>query len=693
MKRKKRRVTVAPPPAATTASKSPTDADVAPRYYFAAVLALSLLTLLAFSSSFSTGFALDNQTLLLGDTRIQSATAANVDLIVHHTYWWPNGESGLYRPLTTLSYLFNYAILGNGERPAGYHWINFFLHIANVLLLFALVLRLMAGRPRALPVAFVIAMLWAVHPVLTESVTNIVGRADLLAGCAVLGGFLLYLKSRETTGWHRGAWLAGLAAITAVGVFSKESAVVLPAVIVLYEIACLGIHTSVNAARTSACATIAMLAPIGVMLWQRAMVLSSSLPAEWPFYDNPITGAGFWIGRLTAIKILARYLWLACWPMKLSADYSYAQIALAHGSLEDWVCWLAVACALALTVILWKRNRLAFFFAGFAFLNLLPASNLLFPIGTMMAERLLYLTLAGLVAAVVIALDDAAGRFRFSGAPLAICAALIGTGFAVRTWVRNLDWTDDKSMATAGVQSSPRSFKFHRLLAAQLLAIDASHRETDRAVAEADRSIAILAPLPDDLDLPGPWDLAAVAHRIKGDTLSGDAARAQYEETVRLALRSIAVDTASRAAYDLRHRVKSAVPASAANGYRTLASAYLHLGRAPQALAAAIQAQAIDPANTGVYEEIADADLAQERGEAAAVALAEGMFASDDHNKLLAELLKLYQSGVDSKGCAVVPGPHGPTLNPYCEIVRRDLCEATLRTHLPDVHRRLGCPN
>ncbi len=693
MKRKKRRVTVAPPPAATTASRSPTDADVAPRYYFAAVLALSLLTLLAFSNSFSTGFALDNQTLLLGDTRIQSATAANVDLIVHHTYWWPNGESGLYRPLTTLTYLLNYAILGNGEHPAGYHWINFFLHIANVLLLFALVLRLMAGRPRALPVAFVIAMLWAVHPVLTESVTNIVGRADLLAGCAVLGGFLLYLKSRETTGWRRGAWLAGLAAITAVGVFSKESAVVLPAVIVLYEIACFGVHTSVNAARTSACATIAMLAPIGIMLWQRAMVLSSSLPAEWPFYDNPITGAGFWIARLTAIKILARYLWLAFWPMKLSADYSYAQIALAHGSLEDWVCWLAVAGALALTVILWKRNRLAFFFAGFAFLNLLPASNLLFPIGTMMAERLLYLTLAGLVAAVVIALDDAAGRFRFSGAPLAICAALIGTGFAVRTWVRNLDWTDDKSMATAGVQSSPRSFKFHRLLSAQLLAIDASHRETDRAVAEADRSIAILAPLPDDLDLPGPWDLAAVAHRIKGDTLSGDAARAQYEETVRLALRSIAVDTASRAAYDLRHGVKSAVPASAANGYRTLASAYLHLGRAPQALAAAIQAQAIDPANTGVYEEIADADLAQERGEAAAVALAEGMFASDDHNKLLAELLKLYQSGVDSKGCAVVPGPHGLTLNPYCEIVRRDLCEATLRAHLPDVHRRLGCPN
>jgi tetratricopeptide (TPR) repeat protein len=648
-------------------------------------MALGLLTLLAFSNSFSTGFALDNQVLLLGDTRIRTATAANIALIIRHTYWWPYGESGLYRPLATLSYLFNYAILGNGDHPAGYHWINFFLHTANVFLLFALVLHLLNGRVRALSTAFFIAMLWAVHPVLTESVTNIVGRADLLAGFAVLSGFLLYLKSTEATGWRRGALLAGLAAVTTVGVFSKESAVVLPAVIVLYELAC------GNQWRRTAPACLATLVPIGIMLWQRTAVLSSTMPAEYAFVDNPIAGAGPWIGRLTAIKVLARYLWVALWPMKLSADYSYSEITLVHGSPQDWVCWLSVAVALALTVILWNRGRLAFFFTGFAFLNLLPASNLLFPIGAIMAERLLYLPLAGLVAAVVVAVDDAAGRFGFSGAAFAICAALISTGFAVRTWVRNLDWTDDKTMAAAGVQTSPRSFKFHRLLAAQLLAADPSHRETDRAVAEADRSVAILAPLPDDLDLPGPWDLAAVCHRVKGDTLAGDDARAQYAEAVRLALRSIAIDAASRGAYDLRHGVKSAVPARAADGYRTLASAYLHLDRAPEALAAAIKAQTIDPANTGVYVEIADAYFAEQRGEDAAVALAEGAFVTGDHN-LRDELLKLYQSGVDSQGCAVVVGPRGPTLNPSCAIVRRDLCEATVRARRPDLGRRLACP-
>src|SRR2546430_1614369 len=78
--------------------------------------------------------------------------------------------------------------------------------------------------------------LCAVHPVLTESVTNIVGRADLMAGMAILSGFLMYLKSTETTGLRRAGWLAGLAAVVAAGAFSKESAVVLPGVIVLYEL-------------------------------------------------------------------------------------------------------------------------------------------------------------------------------------------------------------------------------------------------------------------------------------------------------------------------------------------------------------------------------------------------------------------------------------------------------------------------
>jgi len=294
-------------------------------------LALCALTLLAFSNSFTAGFALDNQLLILGDPRLHQAGAQTIKDILQHTYWWPNGESGLYRPLTTLSYLFNYAILGNETHAGGYHVVNLLLHEGNVLLVFALALRLV----RRFWTALLIASIWAVHPVLTESVTNIAGRSDLLAAMAVLSGFLLYLKSAETRDWRRVACLAGLAVVTAVGAFSKESAVMLPAVIIAYEI----VWWKKRSALVWGC--LATVLPITAMLWQRSAVLAASLPAEFPFVDNPITGADFWTGRLTAIKVLARYLWLTICPLKLSADYSYAEIPLAHGSLEDWIAWIA----------------------------------------------------------------------------------------------------------------------------------------------------------------------------------------------------------------------------------------------------------------------------------------------------------------------------------------------------------------
>ena len=114
------------------------------------------------------------------DARIQAVTPQNLRLILTEEYWHGSTTSGLYRPLTTFSYLLNYAVFGNGTHPAGYHWVNLALHGVNVSLVYLLGI-LVFGR--AAP-ALALAALWGVHPLLTESVTNVVGRADLLAPSA-----------------------------------------------------------------------------------------------------------------------------------------------------------------------------------------------------------------------------------------------------------------------------------------------------------------------------------------------------------------------------------------------------------------------------------------------------------------------------------------------------------------------------
>ena len=347
-----------------------------------AMAGLCAVTLLAYSNSFQAGFSLDSRGILLQD-RIHAATAENLQLILGHTYWWPYGESGLYRPITTLTYLFNYAVLENGDQPAGYHAINFLLHVSNVLLLYLLARRWWKTGWKA----WAVAALWAAHPVLTESVTNIAGRADLLAALAVLSGLWMYLKSAESRGVRRWAWLGGLMLAAMCGVFSKENAVVLPGVMALFELS----WWDRKRGRALALGCLAVLPALAAMAYQRAAVLSKFPPVEIPFLDNPLAAAGFWSAKLTAVRLLAKYLGLLIWPARLSWDYSYAQIPMATGSLADWAGWMAVAAVGVAAFLAYRFDRTVFFAIGFAFVTFLPTSNLVLPIGSIFAERFLYL--------------------------------------------------------------------------------------------------------------------------------------------------------------------------------------------------------------------------------------------------------------------------------------------------------------
>lgn len=635
-----------------------------------AAAALCAVTLLVYSNSFGTGFPLDNQGLILQDTRIREANSQNIGLIFQHTCWWPVGESGLYRPFTTLSYLFNYAVLGDGDHAAGYHWVNWLLHAGNVLLVYALARRFLRDF---WPPVF-LAAVWAVHPVLTESVTNIVGRADLLAGMTTLSGFLMYLKSTETAGWRRAGWLAGLMAVTGAGVFSKESAVTVLAVVALYELAWWKDRRQVQGLFLGC---LAMLPPIQAMLYQRAAVLAGSAPTVFPFTDNPVAAADFWTGRLTAVKVMAKYLGLLAWPAKLSCDYSYAQIRTVSGGVQDWTGWLAVAAVAAAVALLARRNRGAFFVAGSALMTFLPASNLLFPIGTIMAERFLYLPSIALAACVVAVIGAMARRVRVAAiAPVALCA--IAAGFAVRTWARNADWQDDLTLATAAVRTSPRSFKSHKMLAAALFDSDPSHANIGRVIEEAEKSLAVLDPLPDSLNNSETYRRASGYYFVKGGMAAGPESVRAYRRSLELLLRCASMVKADHV--------------KLADVQRLLSAAYLRLGDTRKASDAAGQARMLDPENPDMYLQVSAVHLAGNRGEDAAITLMEGVLMTKDPN-LRAELVNLYRNGLDAKGCALMPGADGPALNPSCETVHRHLCAAsagTIQLHLESGRRDLA---
>jgi hypothetical protein len=115
-----------------------------------------------------------------------------------------------------------------------------------------------------------------------------------------------------------------------------------------------------------------------------------------------------------------------------------------------------------------------------------------------------------------------------------------------------------------------------------------------------------------------------------------------------------------------------------------MSTAYLRLGDAQKALDAAEQGRKLDPANPDVYLQLSAVHLAGKRAEDAAITLMEGVLVTKDPG-LRAELVNLYRNGLDTKGCALMPGADGPALNPLCEAVHRHLCAASAGT----IHIRL----
>ena len=679
---------------------SPPGDSRSPLAHAAVAVGLFLLVLAAWANSFGGGFVLDSKALILADPRVHQADATNIGFIFNRPYWWSAVNSGLYRPFTTLSYLFNYTILGNGDHPAGYHWVNLLLHALNAFLVYLLALRLLR---KWWPAIFVAAV-WAVHPIVTESVTNIVGRADLLACAAILSGLLLYLKSSEASGAERISWLAPLAVVTAIGVFSKESAVMILGLIVLYEITW---WKERKQWRGLAYGCVATGVPILVMIYRRSLVMAAAGPMVVLFTDNPLTGASFVQSRLTAVSVIARCLSLLFWPLKLSCDYSYNQIPLATGTLHDWIAWIAVLAVAIAAIAMFRKNPAIFFFAGFAFLAFLPVSNLLFLIGAPMAERFLYVPAIGFAGCVVLAAFWLAERIHSPKfAPVILCLIAVVAG--VRTWKRNADWHDDVSLWTSAADAAPNSFKVHDDLAGSLEENDPQHLNLDRAIQQGDRSIAILDPLPNSLNTPLPYSDAGQLYLTKGDLLAHTGSDAQpspssessaaYERALAIFQRGVEIDRAVNEAYRQRELARGVAASEigtigAPQMYYGIAMSYLRLGRYHDAYDAAAYVEKLSPRYVGAYDVMSQALLAVNRREDAAVTLLEGLVVTGGDKHLIPLLQQAYDRSLDPQGCAIMQTEDGLSLNGKCQIVHNDLCKASaqlIRGALEEQHRGLA---
>jgi len=655
------------------------------------VIALWVCALAAYSNSFRTGLPFDNEWVIQQDSRIQAATAENLRLIFTEDYSYKSSSSGLYRPLTTLSYLVNYAILGNGPNPAAYHWVNFALHAINMTLVYWLGLLLFRELNGGRQAAFALAALWGVHPLLTESVTNIVGRADLLAGFGILAGLLCHIRSADNSRPNRARWIAMFVLATTVGVFSKESGVTVVGVMLAYDLIFFrGNRSAAELWRSCRPTYLALIVPFGIFFLLRANALGKTVIPAIPFTDNPAAGAAFFIGRFTAVKVLGKYLWLMLWPANLSCDYSFNQIPLS--SVGDGKAWLALAVCTGLgglAVLAYRRQRTISFFLGLFFITIAPTANLVILIGALMAERFMYVPALGLAGCVVWLVHSASRRI---GVSFAAAMVLLCLAYGARTFVRNWDWQDEQTLWTSAAQAAPSSYKVQVHLASALVQPNGAGLE--QAVSAIDRALAILAPVPDRLNVPQPYSVAGFFYRSQGDALaaknSGAQSRGWYDRSLDALLHGERVDRTI--AREVQSENAARGIQTAASGwyplYLELGETYMRLSNLPQALASFEYGRAINPIPE-FFEDMSRAYLANRNTERAETTLLEGILAGADSSKLVSELAATYRE-YDPQSCAVRNQNGTTSLNAGCPAVHRQLCVAA--RNLAGLYRRMPQP-
>ncbi|PIE67571.1 MAG: hypothetical protein CSA23_03040 [Deltaproteobacteria bacterium] len=173
----------------------------------------------------------------------------HIDNLLPSTLWQtffakPGHPGTFYRPIPCLTFALNW--FAGRDQVSGYHAVNTGIHAATALAIYWVVLSLFdtpvmvrrrSGFISPRRVAFLCAVLWAVHPIQTQAVTYIVQRMAQLAALFYAGAMICYLKGRLAKACKQ-RWLnfAGCAACGLLGLMSKENAAILPISLVLMEI-------------------------------------------------------------------------------------------------------------------------------------------------------------------------------------------------------------------------------------------------------------------------------------------------------------------------------------------------------------------------------------------------------------------------------------------------------------------------
>ncbi len=389
------------------------------KFSWIAVGLIVILGIIVYANSFSNPFIWDDENLIVTNPYIK-----NIRLIKNlftKDLAFGTQFSNFYRPLQSLSFELDYYLWG--LNPFGFHLTNLLLHIACALLvyfLFALIF------PHLLSIPLITALLFLVHPIQTEAVTYISGRADPLVSLFILLSIFFYVKhsvvaqftcARKGIGQKAGfgsingattsnlskrVYLSASVLSFILALLSKETALILLLLILLYDVSFSKDRLRFRDKFKFRYSLFLLVALIYILL--RMTVLN--------FLNRPLflSNTGLYFRMLTSAKTFSLYLGLLISPLHLHMERSvpFVSSILDKGVLPSLILLIFLGI---LIVRSYRFSKVCFFAGVWFFLNLVPVSNIV-PLNANMAEHWLYLPSIGFFLLIAFGLERLARKAK-----------------------------------------------------------------------------------------------------------------------------------------------------------------------------------------------------------------------------------------------------------------------------------------
>lgn len=470
-------------------------------WHLAAVALVALLALLPGVFTVSE-FVYDDSWLIAENPRIHDL-ARFPDIWT--THWWEGSRAAdspmaerldlLYRPLTMTTFALNVAV--HGLQPMGFLLTNLLLHVAASLLVYAFVRRLLHEPVLAL----ITALIFAVHPVHVEAVSNSVGRAEIQMTLFALLGLLALLPPSGAPSLPRGG--VAMLAFTA-AMFTKESAISYGPIALLVLLWRRPFERSAWRWWLGHAALLAI--PVALYLPARFFALDGNLIRTAPpmYYMNPLIELDGWAWLNGVLMVLGHYVRLMVVPAQLSANYGAELIDPAAGPTAMTAVGVLAMVAAAVGLSGWLRQarrwRVVALLTTLTLASYLLLSQVFVEIGVTLAERFLYwpsVFVSALLAAGVLA---AYRRLSWSATtPASTVRLLQVVGIAllvalgVRSAIRSTDWSSNQRLFALDARAYPADIHLNTLHADALLRRAAElspSPERDAMLTEAERVLA-----------------------------------------------------------------------------------------------------------------------------------------------------------------------------------------------------------